>query len=29
MKSERYYMFLTIMMWLIFALRILVVLYNS
>ena len=29
MKSERYYMILTIMMWLIFALRILVVLFNS
>lgn len=29
MKSERYYMILTIMMWTIFVLRILVVLFNS
>lgn len=29
MKSERYYMILAIMMWVIFALRIMVVLFNS
>ena len=28
MKSERYYMFLTIMMWVIFALRLLVAVIN-
>lgn len=29
MQSERYYMILAIMMWVIFALRIMVVLFNS
>lgn len=29
MKSERYYMFLAIMMWVIFALRVLVAVINS
>lgn len=29
MKSERYYMILAIMMWVIFALRLMVVLFNS